>query len=173
MIQHSNDILHNLLSWGTRPKKASAPPPVLIRMSRCLVATLIPVLPRCHPSCLAAAYGYLFILSLHTPHAILALKPPCVVPATPCLPQYDHLFPFLFYPPPPSFSASNFRLRDLFLRTVLVRSIRLLLFLLLRQLWFFGFFCNYSLLFLCCFSTACCLFEALSWAYAWLQPRRL
>lgn len=111
MIQHSNDILHNLLSWGTRPKKASAPPPVLIRMSRCLVAALIPVLPRCHPSCLASAYGYLFILSLHTAHAILALKPPCVVPATPCLPQYDHLFPFLFYPPntpPPFFLCFQF-----------------------------------------------------------------
>lgn len=41
MIQHSNDILHNLLSWGTRPKKASAPPPVLIMMYRCLITSLI------------------------------------------------------------------------------------------------------------------------------------
>lgn len=56
------------------------------------------------PSSFGAAYGFLFILSLHTQHAFLALKPPCVVPATPYLPQYSHLFQFLFtpLPPPPS-----------------------------------------------------------------------
>lgn len=105
MIQHSNDILHNLLSWGTRPKKASAPPPVLIRMSRRLRATLIiPVLPRCHSFLLQrCVWISVYSLSSH-PTCLFGPEAPLCCPSNSLFATIQPSFPISIYPssPPPS-----------------------------------------------------------------------
>lgn len=103
MIQHSNDILHNLLSWGTRPKKASAPPPVLIRMSRRLRATLIiPVLPRCHSFLLRrCVWISVYSLSSH-PTCLFGPEAPLCCPSNSLFATIQPSFPISIYPSPPS-----------------------------------------------------------------------